>query len=812
MKSIFTTFFLLVSIYLYAQGSVQVSGKLLDKATQTPLEFATVSVISNDPNVSPQGGVTDLNGNYKFLVSPGTYTMKWEFISFKPIERKNVIISEKTDFGTLALEQDIATLDAAIVVAEKTTVDLRLDKKIYNIGKDLTVRGGSVSDVLDNVPSVSVDVEGNVALRGNSSVRILIDGRPSALVGFNGAEALRQIPSEAIERVEVITSPSARYDAEGSAGIINIILRKNRIQGFNGSINLNAGYPESYGASANLNYRTTKWNLFTNTGYRYRTSPGNAFTDIEYLFPNQGQVPIEDTDLIAVDERRNFDRLGRSYFTSFGAEYFINDNSSIVGNVVYRLGNDDDVTTNNNQRFFSDPGLNEINLRKEQESEDESDLQFSLDYQSDLDDNGQKLVATGQFSTSIEDKNSNILQTETISNTINDLERVFETEDETEALIQVDWEKPVGENIQYEAGYRGNYRDISNSFFFEEREVFPGGPLVPDATLNNTFSYEEFVNAVYGQYGQEFGEFSLLAGLRFEQTNIAINQQTTDVTSKKDYSSLFPTLNLGYELQDGENITLGYNRRVSRPRGRRLNPFASRSSQNSFYQGNVDLNPTFSNQVDLGYLRRWKKLTLSTSVYFNRSTDNVETIETTRIVDGNQAVFRFPVNLSIEERLGYELTLTYRPFEWWTINSDANVFRVETDGDFEDLNFDFVNTTYFLRLNQKFSLPSKIDFQARINYRGASENAQGSQNGITTVNLAASKDILKDQGSLTLSVSDLFNARRRESTTVTPSFISNSTFQWRERQISLAFVYTFNQRKKESQERGDGGEEYEFEG
>lgn len=784
----------------------------MDKSTQTPLEFATVSLISNDPNKSPQGGVTDLNGKYQFLVSPGTYTLKWEFISFKSLVRENVSITEKTDFGTIALEQDIANLEAAIIVAEKTTVDLRLDKKIYNIGKDLTVRGGSVSDVLDNVPSVSVDVEGNVSLRGNNSVRILIDGRPSALVGFNGAEALRQIPSEAIERVEVITSPSARYDAEGSAGIINIILRKNRIQGFNGSINLNAGYPESYGASANLNYRTSKWNLFTNTGYRCRTAPGNAFTNIEYLFPDQSQVPIEDTDLIAVNERRDFDRLGRSYFTNFGVEYFINDDSSIVGNIVYRLGNDDDITTNNNQRFFSDPNLNEINFREERESEDENDLQFSLDYQSDLDDDGQKLVATAQFSSSVEDENSNILQTETISNTVNDLERVFETEDETEALIQLDWEKPVGENIQYEAGYRGNYRDISNSFFFEEREIFPNGPLVPDVTLNNTFSYEEYVNAVYGQYGQEFGRFSILAGLRFEQTNISINQETTDVTSKKDYSSLFPTLNLGYEVQEGENFTLGYNRRVRRPRGRRLNPFASRSSQNSFYQGNVDLNPTFSNQVDLGYLRRWKKLTLSTSVYFNRSTDNVETIETTRVVDGNQAVFRFPVNLSTEERLGYELTLTYRPFEWWTLNSDANVFRVATDGDFEDLNFDFVNTTYFLRLNQKFSLPYKIDFQARINYRGASENAQGSQKGITTVNLAASKDILKDQGSLTLSVSDLFNARRRESRTITPSFISNSAFQWRERQITLAFIYTFNQRKKENQERDDNGEEYDLEG
>ena len=525
---------------------------------------------------------------------------------------------------------------------------------------------------------------------------------------------------------------------------------------------------------------------------------------------------------MAVQERRDFDRLGRNYFTSLGAEYFIDDNSSIVGNIVYRLGNDDDETTNNNTRTFAGEEFNEINLRRELESEDEDDLQFSLDYQNELDDNGQKLTATAQYSISIEDKESNIDQTELISNSLNDLERLLETEDETEALLQVDWVKPVGETIQYEAGYRGNYRDISNSYFFEEIENFENGSgLIPDSELNNTFNYEEFVNAAYGQYGQEFGAFSLLAGLRFEQTNININQETTDVTSKKSYSSLFPTLNLGYELQEDENITLGYNRRVRRPRGRRLNPFPSRSSQNSFYRGNVDLNPQFSNQLDLGYLRRWSKLTLSTSIYYNRSTDNVETIETSGTAPGDNttAVFRFPVNLSTEQRLGYELTLTYRPFKWWTINSDANVFRVETDGDyvdptgeFEDQNFDFVNTTYFLRLNQKFELPAKIDFQARVNYRGASENAQGTQNAITTINLAASKDILDEQGSLTLNVSDLLNSRRRESTTNTASFISDSEFQYRQRQITLAFTYRFNQQKREQNREEDPAPEEEFEG
>ncbi|WP_194850351.1 outer membrane beta-barrel family protein [Nonlabens antarcticus] len=819
MKHSLSILFLFLSICLYAQETIQVTGKLLDKTTQTPLEFATVSLLSNDPNKSPQGGITDLNGNYKILVSPGTYTLKWEFISFKPVVRNNVEVKENIDFGTIIMEQDISNLEAAVVVAEKTTVDLRLDKKIYNIGKDLTVRGGTVSDVLDNVPSVQVDVEGNVSLRGNENVRILIDGRPSALVGFNGAEALRQIPAEAIEKIEVITSPSARYDAEGTAGILNIILRKNRLQGFNGSVNLSTGYPEQFGASLNGNYRTEKWNLFTNTGYSYRTSPGNASSETSYLFPNGGAANSN----AFVSEDRNFDRIGRNYFTSLGAEYFINDQSSIVGNLVYRFGKDDDLTTNSIRRIKYITNVEENSFRRQQEEEKENDIQFSLRYDSELDDNGQKLSINSQYSISNEEKPQNITEFSLASNTNTDTERVFETEDETEALLQVDWEKPVGENIQYEAGYRGNYRDITNSFFLEESADFPNIPLTPDLGLNNTFSYEEFVNAVYGQYGQEFGKISVLGGLRFEQTNVNINQETTNSSDTKSYSSLFPTVNLGYELQDGENITLGYSRRVNRPRGRFLNPFPSRSSESNVFQGNVDLDPAFSNALDLGYLKRWSKLTLSTSIYFNRSTDNFQFIQqpTGEITSkGDPVIRRFPINLSTQDRLGFEFTLTYNPVKWWTINSDFNLFRVENNGEimndpeFQDENFDFINTSYSARLNQKISLPAKIDFQARINYRGASEDSQGTNNAITTVNLAASKDILKDKASLTINVSDLFNSRKREGTTRTDDFISASRFQYRERQITLAFTYRFNQKKRNENNRGgdDNGEDFEFQG
>ncbi|MEP3044887.1 outer membrane beta-barrel protein [Nonlabens ulvanivorans] len=791
-----------------SDGMITISGTLVDQSTKSPLEFATVSLLSTEPGSTPQGGITDIDGKYNIQVTPGTYDVKWEYITFKTLIKKAEVLTADKDYGTIELEIDGAELDAAIVIAEKTTVDIRLDKKIYNIGKDLTVRGGSASDVLDNVPSVSVDVEGNVALRGNDNVTILIDGRPSALVGFNGAEALRQIPSDAIEKIEVITSPSARYDAEGTAGILNIILRKNKLLGFNGSMQLDTGYNPQLGLSFNGNLRSEKWNLFTNTGFRYRETPGNSTTSTEYLSPTAQNS--------FVNEERVFDRLGRNFFTSLGAEYFINDQSSIVANIVYRLGNDDDLNTNIIDRLDANGNLNEATSRTEAESEDDTRIQYSLDYKNDLDDNGQKITASIQYSTSVEDQNANILETETTTNTVNDVERTLSEEDEQNATAQFDYVLPIGEDTQFEAGYRGNYRDISNSFYLEEQLTFPTGPLVPDAGLNNTFDYEELVNAVYGQYGKEYGKFSFLAGLRFEQTNVTIRQETVDTEEKKDYSSLFPTLNLGYEIQDGENITLGYNRRVRRPRGRFLNPFPSRSSESNVFQGNVDLDPTFTNSLDLGYLRRWKKVTLSTSIYYNRSDGNWEFIQedTGEITDnGDPIIRRTPVNLSTQERIGYELTLTYRPFKWWTINTDFNLFHATTDGDFNGTNFDNENTSYFARLNQKFSMPSGIDLQTRLNYRGASENAQSTNDGIFTMNLAASKDIMGDDATISLNVSDLFNSRKRQSTTITDDFITDSEFQWRERQVNLSFVYRFNQKKKNSRSNGGGdGDDFEFEG
>lgn len=816
--TLFSLLLLFITSTLFAQISntsqVIISGKIVDTKTNQPLEYATV-ILKDVKTKQLSGGITDEKGNFSINTPKGTYDVSFEYISFKTVTMPNKLIDKSINFGIMKLSEDSKKLDEIVIVAEKTTVDIRLDKKIYSIGKDLSVRGGNASDVLGNVPSVQVDVEGAVSLRGNESVTILIDGRPSALVGINGADALRQIPAEAIEKIEVITSPSARYDAEGTAGIINIILRKNKLIGFNGSLQFDLGSPERYGAAFNANLRNKKWNFFTNTGWRYRATPGNSFSDTQFF-----SASAQNARAI---EARKFDRLGRSLFTSFGTEYYISDYSSIIGNIIINKGNDDDTNSNDIERLNDLGFINEATLRTEQEGEDEDRIQYTLDYINNFDGNGKKLTINAQYSTEFEDVLNNITEFDTQTNILNDLELVIENQDEKRGLLQIDYVLPVGEDIQYELGYRGNYRDIFNSFFLAERQDFPNGDLIPDAGLNNTFNYKELVNAAYFQYGQKFGKISLLAGLRYEHTAIEIEQQTSTSVDSKSYGKLFPTVNIGLEVKDGESFTLGYNRRIRRPRGRFLNPFPSRSSESNIFSGNVGLNPVISDAFDLGYLKRWGKVTLGTSVYYNRSADNWEFIQqdTGEITDnGDPIIRRFPINLSTQERIGFEFTLSYRPFKMWNINSDFNLFRVTTDGDYVDpvsmvsQNFDFENTAFSIRLNQKLTLPGKVDMQINSNYRGPNRNAQSKREGIFSMNVAASKDLFKEKASISLNVSDVFNSRKRIQTTTVPGvFEQYSEFQWRQRQVSVNFVYRFNQKKKKGRDGRngddfDGGEDF----
>ena len=784
-----------------SQGKeVTLTGKVQDKEGAIPLEYATITLINKRNPEAINGGITATDGTFSITTVAGVYDIKVEYISFQPVVLESQKLFKNTSLGTINLEIDAATLDEVTVVAERTTVEYKLDKQIYNVGKDLTVRGATVSDVLDNVPSVSVDVEGNVALRGNDDVRILINGKPSGLIGLSGTDALRQLPAESIERVEVITSPSARYDAEGSAGILNIVLRRSKLQGFNGAITGNIGNFGTRGLSGNVNYRTGDFNIFATGGYNLRGSEGNSSTS-----------RIE-TDGI-FQEEREFDRERGGLTGNFGIEYYFDDNTSITGAVVIRDSDNDNGSINNITE--TENGDTFLSRRLAPETEEDLTTQYSLNF-------NKRWENDGNLSIELQYENSEETEFVDISNiSLNlDIDPELETnetiEDQKRFFAQVDFVQPLGDDARFEAGYRGNIRELDTDFtVFDNLE----GPFDLNTDLTNSLIFNEDIHAFYTQYGSKINKFNFLLGLRLEHTNIEIDQQTISDFQSRDFTNLFPTVNINYELNEKETISFGYNRRIRRPRGFFLNPFPSRTSATTFFQGNPNLNPSLSNGIDIGYLNRISKsFTLNGSIFFRRTEDTFQFVflETGQvaIVNGNEVAVlsRTPINLSRNDRIGAEATLTYSPNKKWRINANVNVFNSETVGEFEGIDFGASNFTWTARLNNKYTLPWSIDWQTRINYRGPSVNAQSENEGIFSADLAFSKDLFKEKASIAFNIRDVFNSRIRRSTVNFP-FPGESEFQFRERTFNLSFTYRFNQKKKrQRQGNGFSGGEEDFEG
>ena len=826
----------LITLVGYAQGAqgpqepIKITGTVLDQETDQPLEYATL-VLQNVRNPDKvTGGITDANGKFEVETAPGNYNVSVEYISYKSYKLENQNLRSSKDLGVIRLALDVSQLAEVEVVGERTTVELRLDKKVYNVGSDLTVKGGSVTDVLSNVPSVSVDVEGNISLRGNESVRILINGKPSALSGLS-PEALQQLPADAIEKVEVITNPSARYDAEGTAGILNIILKQSKTAGGNGSVNVYTGHPETYGGSLSLNLRRDNFNIFTNTTYRYRSGPGNALFDQENFDSNGNTLSYQ-------NEIRDYQRKDKSFNTNVGFELFFSETSSITNSLVFSKSNGDNTVNVDFSNFDANRAPTIQRNRFTVEDEFEEEVQYSLNYQKKFEKEGHTLTFDYQYSKGVDDENSIIEEVILGDNIALDTERTIDNQTQVSQLVQMDYVLPFGKDdqSQFELGYRGTFNNNNTDFDFGIQQQ--NGDFTSDPNFSNELNYKEYVNAAYTQLGTKFNKFSILGGLRMEASDIGIELVNTNELTNKDYVNWFPSIFLGYEFSEKEQVTLSYSKRLRRPWSRFINPFPSRSSNTNLFQGNPDLDPTFTDSYDLGYLKRWDKFTFTTSGYFNRSTGVFQFVsrETGDFVtienpdDPQNPIVvpvqvRSPINLATEERMGMEFTTTYTPKRNWRLTWNLNAFQRDLKGDFTYINsqdeeivqnFDANNFSWFTRFSAKIPLPGKIDFQTNFFYMGPSEDAQNTNKGMLSSDLGLSKDILKDKGSLTLNVGDIFNSRKRITDTRTENVATYSEFQWRQRQITLSFQYRFNQPQNKNdrnrQGRNGGGEDMDFEG
>ena len=793
-----------------------ITGKVVDRETNQPLEYATITLKNNNRPDLIQGGITDAEGNFRIESFPGQYDINIEFISFATYRQNSVSIESNLNLGTIALEIDTNELEEVELIGEQTQVEIRLDKRIYNVGKDITVRGGSVADVLGNIPSITVDVEGNVALRGNNNVRILINGKPSGLVGISGPNGLRQLPSESIEKVEVITSPSARYDAEGTGGILNIILKKQERSGFNGNFNINGGIPETLRGTATVNWKTKKLNLFSTNTIGRRTSISNGLSENEYF---NG----EDTNSYLFEKGKT-NRKRDQLFLSLGAEYFIDDSSSFTLNGFFRdnEGINDGVVTINE---LNAKGGNPISTNERRQYEPEFDESFQISglYEKKFNDKGHELSATYQYEESAEDELAEITSLQTFPFIrINDNEEVNTLESQKRILAQVDYVYPLDENTQVELGYRGTFNTIETDYevVFIENNI----PTI-DTDLTNVLVYKEYVNAAYAQFGKKINQFSILLGLRMEDSNIVIDQRTTSDYTNKRYTNWFPTVNLSYEIDEKESLTLGYAKRIRRPRGFFLNPFPSRNSVTNFFQGNPDLNPASTGSFDLGYLKRLKKFTLNGSIYYQRTTSNFQFVNEdtgeTVILSGDPndpnsdlvivpVLRRGPINLSKNKRYGGEVNLTFTPNRKIRLNANFNVYSNEVIGTYNGFVFDAKNISWSSRFISSINFGKSISWQNQLFFRGPRVTAQSKSKPLGGLSTAINKDIFKDKGTLSFRISDVFNTQKYRTDTFTDTFNSYTEFQWRQPTYIATFTYRLNQKKNQRRRRGgysddDGG-------
>ena len=785
---------------------ILITGKVIDIDTGQPLEYATILFKnSNTPKLN-QGGITNQNGIFKIEIIPGKYDIITEYISFEKNIEKGIVLNSSKNIGEIKLRISVSNLDEVELIGEQTQVEIRLDKRVYNVGKDITVRGGSVSDVMNNIPSVSVDPEGNISLRGNGNVRILINGKPSGLVGLSGPQGLRQLPAESIEKVEVITSPSARYEASGTAGILNIILKKQNLEGFNGSLALNSGFPRAVGSNLNINYRENKINLFSTISINDAKSLGGGLFDSEYF---NGVNPSTFTF-----EDRDYDRLRKRVFLNLGLEYYINDETSLTISGFTR--NSDNFSENST--IIQDLDQNKLVLnefgRFQDEEEDDISRQSTLNFTKKFNKKGHELVIEFQTEESTEDESDYASNTNTFD------QSSMTDETQQRKLLQLDYVYPINENTQFELGYRGNFSHLSTDY-----NVFDilNNETTRNLNLSNIFVFNQDVNAYYTQYGKKINKFSYLLGLRAETTNLKFNQKTSQESNQKKYTDLFPTVNLSYEFSESENITLGYSRRIRRPRSWSLNPFQSITSLTFFRQGNPDLDPSYSNSYDLGYLKRMKKFTFSGSVYFQKETDVIQRIteETGEIVRVSEnpivdvPALRFTsINLSENIRTGTEFTLTYTPKRTVRLSGNFNLFNSETIGNYKGDTFDASILTWFARINSSFPLPLGTNAQINGYYRGPRENAQRKTKGLVGFSGAINKQIFKKKGTISFRASDIFNSQISRSTTLTDSFENYTEFQWRAPTYIFTLTYRVNQnksnRRRNSRQYNSDAQEFDF--
>lgn len=832
-KTLGLTLVLSAAAMAFAQEKAGISGTIVNKKNQ-PVPYASVTFTNKANKTLSDAALTDEKGQYKLQLMPGDYEITVEAIDYKKsVVNKN--IAATGNIGALSIEAEpTSTVDGktkeiqGVVITASATkpYKVELDKKTYDPSQDIVSKGGTLQDVLTNVPSVSVDTDGTVSMRGSSNVKFLINGKPSALLGIDdGANALQSIPADQIDRIEVITNPSSKFEASGTSGILNIILKKNKKIGFNGSVVGSLGYFPRTSLNTNLSWRKNNWTWFLNGGGGYtenKTKNNSETTYHNLTFPNI--IPNQQPNDVLVHQLQNSSNktYNKTYNVSAGFVHDLSDKTSINFTGLVRTfegdGNELLDTYDSFYRFFRDsPDPNTTagkwNLLNPFGRRDSKSVFNNLAFQGDLgldhkfDDKGQNLSVSLSLQRNRSNNNSDILETYDLRPDVQDITRRHSV---NKTIIgKADYELPIGEQSKLEAGYRLDVNDNTYDNFVSSTS---NNPFIP--SYNNNTDYKEVFNAFYLQFKSKIGEkFAYQLGLRDELSNVSINYINKNPNDKpldktKNYNNLFPSVFLSYDISKNNQILLNYSRRIDRPRSFFMVPFPNYSNSQNIFEGNIDLNPSYVDSFEVGYNITRKKFTVNPTLYYRHATDDTKML-VYRPDESLGVFYTKPINLGNDDRYGLDLNFTYDPFAWLKIMGSLDMFGYKTSGiayyDAIDKNkqqqtrsMDFTGNGFSTRarLNTTFKLDKTLSVQLQGFYRGAQKTASQNTQDMYALNLGASKTIWKGDGTISFNIQDIFNTRSREVFSFNDDYTRRNYMQWQPRQFAISLTYRFKQGEK----------------
>lgn len=801
MKKVFSfVFFLSLAVSLLAAPS-SIKGTIVDGGTQVPLDFVNVALFRQGSDKPVKGVVSDKNGLFIFpAVTEGKYNIQISFVGYTTVKQGVNMNGSPLNLGQIKLEENSKKLKEVEVVGQGSTMRLEVDKKVFSVDQNIAAAGGSASEVLQNIPSVTVDNEGNVALRNSSDVEVWINGKPSGLTAENRGQILQQMPAESIESVEVMTNPSAKFKAEGSAGIINLVLKKNRKAGYYGSLSAGAMYntdANKLGGTlgGNFSYSSKKLDANVNIGYRRMNMPSGGWSN------------RVNADTLNLHQESNNLRSMGGLFTRLSLDYHINDNNTLSLSGFGMLGGGSSV---NNIDYLLTNLNNSNALLKDYQRNTSGDgsrkhMHSNLDFQHDFDKKGSNILVSLGYSAHDMSETDRYKQTDNLKNGFlsSDLSQTGDGNNK-EYEFKVDFTKKFSENSKLEAGWESNLENqLSNTSGYDYKT---------NKTLNsyyNNFDYTEQNHAAYATYGNKFNKLNVQAGLRAEYyskafTNIT-SSSTPDVLNPTGYPRLFPSLFLSYSLPKSNEIQLNVTSRVNRPRGMQINPYKNYSDSTNISYGNPDLGPEYTSAYEFNYVKTWDSHSLSASAYY-RFTDNV--IQGISFMQ-NGVMQSTSMNLTKQQNSGVEIVAKNRLFQVLNLTSSLNFFYSKLDSAKYIDNNNIVLAkipqqelfSWNARIMANFALSKSFFGQITGEYNAPRLIAQGKELSNFAVDLGLRKTFLDKKFNLNLMVRDVFDSRRRQSTTYGEGYSQTSYSYWGGRMIGLTLTYNFGNMKPKQSEK-----------